>query len=295
MTQNNLRARIHMTLPLDTTKYAAAPLGIIICKPIKNADGSLRDYRIIFGNEPFKRLTGKTNFIGMLVSELTDNRKFMKTQLEDVPEPYVGFAVISIAEDEKKITRKQFLKTIRQMEGAAVLLREKSYAKFEAVFVSKGFAKLMRCNVEEALSNLNQHGVIAFMHADDRLAVKRMLRRRTSEDSTKDLTIRLVTAKDEVIWCNVNYTFIDDFGEHYVYCTFFDVTNLHEHRRQFLSRKRTDAFNVKGKLDKKQSGGCSRARLVRDGFGDTPLFRADKVAGKKLSDRGRAKFIRRNV
>ena len=221
-----------MTLPLDTTKYAVAPLAIIICKPIKNTDGSLRDYRIIFGNEPFKRLTGKTDFTGALVSELIDNRKFMKTQLEDVPAPYIGFAVINIAEDEKKIARKQFLKTIRQTEGSTVLLREKTYAKFEAVFVSKSFAKLMQCSVEEILRTLNQNGVIAFTHADDRLAVKRMLRRRTSEDSTKDLTIRMTTAKGEIIWCNVNHTFIDDFGEHYVYCTFFDVTSIKVYERR---------------------------------------------------------------
>ena len=224
-----------MTLPLDMTKYAAVPVSIIICKPIRNTDGSLRDYRVIFGNEPFKRLTGKTDFVGALVSELIDNRKFIKTQLEDVPEPYVGFAVINIAEDEKKISRKQFLKTIRQLEGAAILLREKTYAQFEAVFVSKGFAKLMQCNTEEVLRILNRDGIIGFTHADDRLAVKRMLRRRTSEDSTKDLTIRQVTAKGEIIWCNVNHTFIDDFGEHYVYCTFFDVTAVNVYAQRLQS------------------------------------------------------------
>ena len=224
-----------MTLPLDMTKYAAVPVSIIICKPIRNTDGSLRDYRVIFGNEPFKRLTGKTDFVGALVSELIDNRKFIKTQLEDVPEPYVGFAVINISEDEKKISRKQFLKTIRQLEGAAILLREKTYAQFEAVFVSKGFAKLMQCNTEEVLRILNRDGIIGFTHADDRLAVKRMLRRRTSEDSTKDLTIRQVTAKGEIIWCNVNHTFIDDFGEHYVYCTFFDVTAVNVYAQRLQS------------------------------------------------------------
>ncbi|MBR7024413.1 MAG: response regulator [Selenomonadaceae bacterium] len=267
-----------MTLPLDTTKYAAAPLGIIICKPIKNADGSLRDYRIIFGNEPFKNLTGKADFVGALVSELIDNRKFLKTPLEDVPAPYVGFAVINIAEDEKNITRKQFLKTIRHLEGAAVLLREKNYAQFETVFVSKGFAKLMQCNAEEALRILNQNGVIAFTHADDRLAVKRMLRRRTSEDSTKDLTIRLVTTKGEIIWCNINHTFIDDFGEHYVYCTFFDVTSVKVYARRLQATYMSIGDNFYRANERTLS--MLRANLTRNKVEDVQgrdLFGTDSV------------------
>lgn len=122
--------------------------------------------------------------------------------------------------------RNHFLRTIKQMEGASLLLREKTDGRFEVVFVSKNFARLMQCTVDDVFQILNGRSVIAFTHPDDRLAVKRMLRRRVSEDSTKDLTVRHVTANGKVVWCNVNYTFIDDFDEHYVYCTFFDVTSL---------------------------------------------------------------------
>lgn len=127
---------------------------------------------------------------------------------------------------EKQSAREHFLRTIKQMEGASLLLREKTDGRFEVVFVSKNFARLMQCTVDEVFQILNDRSVISFTHHDDRLAVKRMLRRRVSEDSTKDLTVRHVTAKGQVVWCNVNYTFIDDFAEHYVYCTFFDVTSL---------------------------------------------------------------------
>ena len=215
---------MNSSLPFDTTKFEELPVGIFICKPVLNADGSLRDYRIVFGNEPFARQMGKKDFVDELVSEIIDNEKFLSTPLGDLSAPYVGFVLTSISEYEKFSVRNHFLRSIRKMEGAIILLREKDYGKFEVVFVSKNFAKLMACTVEDALKLLNSDGIIALTHPDDRLAVKRMLRRRVSEDSTKDLTIRQITSNGEIVWCNVSYTFIDDFDEHYVYCTFFDVT-----------------------------------------------------------------------
>ena len=212
------------SLPFDTTKYDELPLSIIICKPVMNANGSVRDYRIIFGNEHFKRLTGDM-FAGEKLSDTINAEKFLKTRIEDIPEPYVGFFLIKISDMSEQISRKQFRKMIRRLEGATLLLRETTYGKFEAVYASKGFAKFLDCNAEEILKLLNTQGIIAFTHPDDRLAVKRMLRRRVSEDSTKDLTIRQLTTRGAIIWCNVNYTFIDEFDEHFVYCTFFDVTS----------------------------------------------------------------------
>ena len=38
------------------------------------------------------------------------------------------------------------------------------------------------------------------------------------------MTVRQITATGKTVWCSINYTFVDDFGEHYAYCTFFDVT-----------------------------------------------------------------------
>ena len=133
---------------------------------------------------------------------------------------------VSTKDYDKNSARSHFLQSISKMEGANILMRERADGRFEAVFVSKSFARLMQCSVGNVMKLLNGRSVVIFTHPDDRLAVRRMLRRRVSEDSTKDLTIRHVTAKGNVVWCNVTYTFIDDFGEHYVYCTYFDVTSL---------------------------------------------------------------------
>ena len=215
---------MNSSLPFDTTRFNELPISIFICTPVLNADGSARDYRIVFGNEPFALQTGKKNFVGELVGEIVDSEKFFAAPFENLPAPYVGFVLIDISEREKFSARNHFLRSIRKMEGAIILLREKDYGKFEVVFVSKNFAKLMSCSVEDATKIFNERGVIAFTHPDDRLAVKRMLRRRVSEDSTKDLTIRQINSAGDVVWCNVSHTFIDDFDEHYVYCNFFDVT-----------------------------------------------------------------------
>ncbi|MBR1805316.1 MAG: response regulator [Selenomonadaceae bacterium] len=236
------------SLPLDTSKFDELKIGTIICEPVLNADGSLRDYRIVFGNEAFARLWktfGQTDdFIGAFVvenglsgDEIFTSNAFTNTlrrgelcvhfqRIDDLPAPYVGFFVTDLSDSEKTSAREHFLRSIRQLEGASILMRENVGGRLEVVFVSKNFARMMECSVDDALNHLNGRGVIAFTHPDDRLAVKRMLRRRVSEDSTKDLTIRQMTAKGNVVWCNVNYTFVDDFGEHYVYCTFFDVTSL---------------------------------------------------------------------
>ena len=215
---------MNSSLPFDTTKFDELPLPIFICKPVLNADGSLRDYRIVFGNEPFAQLLGKKNFVGEFVSQIIDSEKFLSTPPENLIEPYVISTLTKISEHDKFSARSHFLSSIRKVEGAIILLREKDYGKFEIVFASKSFAKMMACSVDDALKILNTKGIIAFTHSDDRLSVKRMLRRRVSDESTKDLTIRQINKRGETVWCNVSFTFIDDFDEHYVYCNFFDVT-----------------------------------------------------------------------
>ena len=240
---------MNSSLPLDTAKFNELTIAAIICEPVLNIGGSLRDYRIVFGNEAFAHIWhdfGQVeDFVGALVIEnglasneiLTPSQAFLKTlrrgelcvhfqPMKELPAPYVGFFLTNVSEYEKISAQEHFLRSIRQMEGASILMRENIGGRLEVIFVSKNFARMMECSVDDALKLLNGRGVIAFTHTDDRLAVKRMLRRRVSEDSTKDLTIRQITAKGNVVWCNVNYTFVDDFGEHYVYCTFFDVTSL---------------------------------------------------------------------
>ena len=221
---------MNSSLPFDTTKFNELPTGIIICQPVLNADGSASYYRIVFGNEPFadiwKNLGKKNDFIGALIDENFLTEKFSSMPLKNLPEPFVGFMLIDTTEHDKKFAHDNFLQIVHHAEGAILLLRDKNDGTFEVVFVSKDFSKLIDCRVDKIMTAFKTNGVIAFTHPDDRLAIKRMLRRRVSEEGTKDLTIRQMTARGEMLWCNVTFTFIDDFDEHYILCNFFDVTSL---------------------------------------------------------------------
>ena len=137
-------------------------------------------------------------------------------------EKYDDLPVGVPCEEEK--ARSHFLYAIRQMENAAVLFRREDDGTMRAVFVSDAFAKLMGCSTEEALTLMDGEGYLDHTHPDDRAAVRAMLERRVSKKGTKELSIRRLTAKGATVWCNVHYAFIDDYGEHYVYCTYADVT-----------------------------------------------------------------------
>ena len=97
-----------------------------------------------------------------------------------------------------------FLRSIKQIENAAVLLKQNNNGEIETVFVSDEFARLMECSNAEAIEIMSGSGFILSTHPDDRLSVRRMFRRRISEKHTKELTIRKITAKGNEIWCNVN-------------------------------------------------------------------------------------------
>ena len=273
---------MNCSLPFDVSKYDELPISVIICKPVSKADGSGRDYRIVFGNESFARLwrnLGKTtDFIGKTVGENFSGEKILSTPIKNLPEPFAGFILTDVTAYERKSARTAFLKTVKQMEGASLLLRERNDGRFEVVFVSKGFARLMQCTVDDALKTLREKSVIAFTHPDDRLAVKRMLRRRVSEDSTKDLTLRHVTARGETIWCYVNYTFVDDFGEHFVRCAFFDVTSVKVYAQRLQKTYMTIGDNFYRANEKTLS--MLRANLTRNKVEDIQgrdIFGTDSV------------------
>ncbi|MBR1691333.1 MAG: PAS domain S-box protein, partial [Lachnospiraceae bacterium] len=138
------------------------------------------------------------------------------------------------ASQERELAKAHFLKNIRQMKNNAVLLKKED-GFFKTVYVSDDFADMMECTIEKAMEIMNGAGFVQTTHPDDRLTVKRMLRRRISQDGRTDLTIRKVTALGSTIWCNVHYAFIDDFDEHYVYCTYFNVTVQKEYEERLRS------------------------------------------------------------
>ncbi|MBO5490804.1 MAG: response regulator [Desulfovibrio sp.] len=129
-------------------------------------------------------------------------------------------------------TQALLLETIRCFREPAMLLRQEPDGTYAMVFVTEAFADLMECSVAEAEALMAGTGYLTSTHQEDRIFVRRMLRRRVNEEGGPNLTVRKTTAKGQVRWCDVHYSFIDICNTHYVYCTYFDITTLKEYEQR---------------------------------------------------------------
>ena len=126
----------------------------------------------------------------------------------------------------QEAARDHFLQIIRMMNNNAILLRRYEDGHMEPVFVSEEFARMMECTVDEAMVLMKGLGFYKNTYPEDRPLVRSMMTHQVAYDGGTSLTIQKITAKRNKIWCQVHYAFIDDFQEHYVYCTYTDVTAL---------------------------------------------------------------------
>ena len=182
---------------------------------------------------------------------------------------------LSSGEDEARF---HFLKNIAQMQNIAILMQTFDDGSQKAVFVSDEFAQMMEGTVEELTRAISEEGLMRHTHPEDRPLVKNMLKRRISDEGTSDLTIQKITLKGNAIWCNVHYAFIDDFGEHYVYCTYFNVTVLKTYEER-LRGAYTSMGNTFYQLDERTLA-IFRVNLTRDSIEDIrglDLFDTDTV------------------
>ncbi|MBO5550628.1 MAG: PAS domain S-box protein [Lachnospiraceae bacterium] len=171
-----------------------------------------------------------------------------------------------------------FLRSIQQLQGNAVLMRELDNGDMEVVHVSEDFASMMECTVEEAKRLMDGKGFLESTNPDERLSVRRMLRRHESDEGGTTLTIQKTTAKGRSIWCNVHYAFIDDYGEHFVYCTYFDVT-VHKEYEERLRSVYTSMGKEFYDMDSSTLG-LMRVNLTRDSVEDIKgrdLYHTDRI------------------
>ena len=255
-----------LNLPFDTTAYDALPISTMVYEPVRNGDGSLKDFRLVYGNAVFerdwKRIYHSDSFVGeclkdrtlmdeyslgMLERFLTETPHSFSTYMPMVnlhlhfepmtglPAPYAGVFMTNLTDYEEQEARTHFLRNINQMKGNAVLLRRHEDGRLESVYVSDAFARMMECTVVEALHMADGMGFFRMTHPEDRPFVRSMLKRRVADDGSGNLTIQQITAKRNRIWCNVHFAFIDDFGEQYIYCTYTDVTLLKQYEERLRS------------------------------------------------------------
>lgn len=183
-----------------------------------------------------------------------------------------------IAEQEENRRNDHFLQTIRQVKDKAVLLQRENGTFYRAVYVSDKFAEMMGGSVEQLTERMTGTGLVMTTHPDDRLAVRRMLRRRKAQDGSTDLTIRKLRMDGSVIWCWVHFTFIHDFGRRFVYCAYQDVTL----QKDYEERLRSTYMSLGGNFYRKKDWalGMFRVNLTKDRIEDVQgmdLFGSDSV------------------
>ena len=254
-------------LPFDTAAYDELPVSCFVYETVTREDGSLQDYRIVYGNRVFardwERMYRNQNHLGawvirdhLLDGETLEMMDRFRTEpshtfssylshlglhlhfvpVERLPAPFAGFFVANITDYEEKEAKVHFLRNIRQMQDIAILMRIHEGNRLEAVYCSAGFVRMMGCaSTAEALAYMDGPGFLQTTYVEDRPLVRSMLRRRVSDEGNNELTIQIITKRGEKIWCSVHYSFIDDFRERYIYATYFDVTVLKEYEERLRS------------------------------------------------------------
>ena len=296
-------------LPFETAIYDDLPVAVVIYQAVLDSENKICDYKIVYGNRRFifewKQFNGNKIFLGASISAnnifndkvLNMIEKFshekpveFSTYLHsknahvhlqpilNLPEFYGGFFLTNVTDYEKNSSRKHFLESIKQMKTAGILLREKMDGTYDCVFASKEFAELMECTEDDAMKMMSGKGYLWNTHVDDRLAVKRIIRRKVSEEGKNFLTIRKITAKNNEIWCKVYYSFIEDFGENYIYCNYFDVTSS----KVYAERLRTSYMSMGNNFyrENDRTLGMFRVNLTKNKIEDLKgkdLFATDSI------------------
>ena len=255
-----------LELPFETTLYEQLPFSTLICRYEKNSHGEPTSFVACYGNRIFsddwKSVFPVLPYLGVnfgssaaidattlshwkevasgnphpFLSYLPSlHMQIHFEPIPQLPEPYIGFYMTKIPVNENSNARVHFLDDIRQIENSAVLMRVLDNNRMETVFVSEAFAIMMETDRSSCAELLNGPGFYQIVYPEDRPLVRSIVRRRISDEGGTQLTVQLSTAKKRTIWTTVQFSFIDDYDEHYVYCTYNDVTVLKEYEERLRS------------------------------------------------------------
>ncbi|MCR4666536.1 MAG: response regulator [Desulfovibrio sp.] len=131
----------------------------------------------------------------------------------------------------KLFARDLFLQTVSALREPILLLKQEEDGTFKPLIITKPLADMLECSIEEAYAFMSKNGYLTSTHQEDRIFVRRMLRRHVNEEGGSHLIIRKQTTKGKLLWCNVNYSFITDYDEPYVFCTYYNITKEIEYEQ----------------------------------------------------------------
>jgi len=186
-------------LSFKTGRYEYHDVSSFIYEPIFNADGSLKDFRILYASDIFARdwvaIYHNEDYLGALLKESTLMDDYSLEMMErfithrphafmtympmvnlhlyfepitGLPAPYAGFYLTNITGQAYRDARDHFLRNIRQMKNNAVLIQRQADGHLDPIFVSAEYARMMECSEAEAKARLSGIGIFKTTVADDR-------------------------------------------------------------------------------------------------------------------------------
>ncbi len=173
--------------------------------------------------------------------------------------------------------RKSFIETITQLGNSAILIHIRDNGKPEAVYISPEYAAMME-DTQEGSARYNETGDFsAIIYPEDMPIVRYMLEHHIAPDNSYAIQIRKITAKNNIIWCNAHFAFINVAGDDYVYITFSDITLFKNYEEKI--RTSYDSIGQNFYHQDKFTLGMFRADLTLDALEEVrgkDLFSTDK-------------------
>ena len=118
--------------------------------------------------------------------------------------------------------RPRLIDIIRQLGSNSILLHLHKKGFYETLYVSPAYSAMME---EEHPSDFDvMRDLDEVVFAEDKDLAAYMLKHCEAPDKSKSIRIRKVTAKNNIIWCEVHCSIISLEGENYLYITFSDIT-----------------------------------------------------------------------
>ena len=137
---------------------------------------------------------------------------------------------------EARASHQNFMQVVYRVNNIACLFGQNDDGSLSAEYVTPSFVTLMECEAqEEALALMDGDRLFASTWPEDRPILRDILANHVSADSEPDITIRLTTRNGNLIWCAIHFAFIDDYGKHYIYATFADITRWKRYEEQLQS------------------------------------------------------------
>ncbi|MBR2275450.1 MAG: hypothetical protein IJ873_05230, partial [Lachnospiraceae bacterium] len=102
------------------------------------------------------------------------------------------------------------------LDNNSVIMRVDEDGAYRPIWCSREYAEMMEGTKEECLRYEGGEETDS-VHPEDKESVAYLFKNHVTKDGTNSLTIRKYTVKNNEIWVNVHYAFVEEGGQQYAY------------------------------------------------------------------------------